>query len=77
MLGRDGIENEIEATRILDENSSSLVAMKSSAPSLSASWRLPGEWLEHGDMGAEGVSKLYCHMAKAAEADHGKLVAGF
>jgi hypothetical protein len=32
---------------------------------------------KHGDMGAEGVSKLYCHMAKAAEADHGKLVAGF
>ena len=55
---------------------SSFVATKSSAPSLSASSRLFGEWLSTVTSAPMRVGDLHRHVAEAAQAHHGDLVAG-
>jgi hypothetical protein len=70
------VEEVIEAAGILDEDVFILGGDEVVGAELACVLALARRVAEHGDVGAESMTELHAHVAQA-QADHGKIVAGF
>ena len=74
VFGGDGVENEVEAARVLGHLGGILAEYDFRCAEAETVFDLAGRSREEHDMGSERLRELHCHVAEAAETDNANLL---